>query len=421
MLYKTYHIIFIFLIYTSTVLAQHKHCGTDHFLQRSLQENPHFWEARKAIETQSENWIKENIGTANFRNNVQIPVVVHVVWNEDEENISEEQILSQIDVLNQDFNATNTDLDNVPANFQHLIADIEIEFCLASTDPEGNPTNGITRRFTTVENIAFKFGGQFQRRVKYENLGGADAWNPLEYLNIWVSGSDMSFVGDATFPGQTFPEEEGVVIDYRFFGTTGAAADNQPNHLGRTATHEVGHYLNLQHLWGTFSFGCSDDDGVWDTPNQENFYFGCPNQGRESCGSTDMFMNFMNFSFDECLYFFTEGQKWRMLAAINGPRSSLLSSGACGGTAAAVPSILANEYTVYPNPASNILNVYIQNISQLEFLELFSTDYKIVRGPAFLVPGKLHQLDLTHVPAGIYILHIRLGGESIYEKLVITK
>ena len=414
---------FFFFIEKETLFAQSQigHCGADELYQQTLEAYPEYATVRAQLEQYTEQWIKQHRTTNTQRSVITIPVVVHIVWKETVEDISDEQVHSQIDVLNADFNARNTDINAVPSEFEPFIANIGIEFCLATVDPQGNPTTGISRRFTTFEQVGFAFGEQQKRRIKHTNLGGDDAWDTAQYMNIWVGAGDLSVIGSATFPGQSRTDEDGLFIDYRYFGTTGAALNNQPFHLGRTCTHEVAHYFNVQHLWGTIAGGCADDDGVVDTPNQERPYINCPIHPTLSCNSPDMFMNFMNYVSDDCMHFFTEGQKWRMLATLNGPRSALLSSNGCGNGSEPIPSILGNQYTVYPNPTANILNVYVPNSNGLDYLELYTVDGKLVPGPPFLILGKLHQLDLTLVPAGIYVLHIRQFADSFYEKVIITK
>jgi hypothetical protein len=268
---------------------------------------------------------------------VTIPVVVHVVHNpaSPAENISKAQIDSQIDVLNQDFRATNPDRVGVPSVWTNLIADCEIEFKLAEADPDGNPTDGVTR--TTTDKTAFVAD---ENDVKSSATGGADAWPSWDYLNIWVCGDlrdgfDRRILGYAQFPGGR-PETDGVVIANPFFGTTGTARD--PFHLGRTATHEVGHWLSLRHIWGDDGSGCASGDLVDDTPNQARENFGKPTFPHVTCNNGpngDMFMNYMDYTDDAEMFMFTAGQSMRMSACLEGPRASLLA--AARAPRAAVP------------------------------------------------------------------------------------
>ena len=269
---------------------------------------------------------------------VTIPVVVHVVYNpaSPAENISKAQIDSQIDVLNQDFRATNPDRVGVPSMWTHLIADCEIEFKLAETDPRGNPTDGVTR--TETDKTAFVAD---EDDVKSSATGGADAWPSLDYLNLWVCGDlrdgfNQPILGYAQFPGGP-PDTDGVVIANTCFGTTGTASP--PFHLGRTATHEIGHWLSLRHIWGDDGSGCGGSDLVDDTPNQARQNFGKPEFPHISCDNGpngDMFMNYMDYTDDAAMFMFTTGQSMRMSAALEGLRASFLA--AAGGPRAAVPA-----------------------------------------------------------------------------------
>jgi hypothetical protein len=249
---------------------------------------------------------------------IKIPVVVHVVHRTSAENISDEQVASQIRVLNQDFMGTNADLANVPEAFRERVGVPQIQFELATRDPAGNPTDGITR--TPTGELSFGIDDE----VKSPATGGIASWDTRRYLNIWVCTLSRSLLGYAQFPGGP-PETDGVVILNTAFGTTGSAAP--PFNLGRTATHEVGHYLNLSHIWGESRISnCTDSDYVDDTPNQ----FG-PNQGkpefpRISCSNGphgDLFMNYMDYVDDDTMFMFTHSQVTRMRATLAGPRSEL--------------------------------------------------------------------------------------------------
>ncbi|MCB0624470.1 MAG: zinc metalloprotease, partial [Saprospiraceae bacterium] len=163
--------------------------------------------------------------------------------------------------------------------------------------------------------------------MKFNSSGGKDAWPAGSYLNIWVCDLSGGLLGYAQFPGGP-ASTDGVVIDYAYFGTIGTATP--PFHLGRTATHEVGHWLNLRHIWGDGP--CSVDDFVTDTPTSDAANYGCP-IGHVSCSTTDMVQNYMDYTDDACMNLYTTGQKNRMRAVFDtgGARQSLLNSTACNG------------------------------------------------------------------------------------------
>lgn len=263
---------------------------------------------------------------------VRIPVVVHVLYHDAAQNLSDGQIQSQIAVLNRDFRKRDPDVVKVLAPFQPLVADAMIEFGLATRDPSGRPTNGVTRTRTPV--ALFRPDStdpnrqiiELDRKIKHAEGGGADAWPADRYLNIWVCHMDRDPLGYAQFPGGS-AKTDGVVIDYKAFGTNGSAA--APYDLGRTATHEIGHWFNLLHIWGDDGLGCSGSDSVEDTPNQAGPNTGIPTFPHVSCNNEphgDMFMNFMDYTDDAGMHMFTAGQVERMTSTLNGPRASLLSS-----------------------------------------------------------------------------------------------
>ena len=243
---------------------------------------------------------------------VIIPVVVHVVYNTQEQNISDEQVFSQIKVLNDDFRRENADTINTPQAFRDYAGKFNIKFKLAKVAPNGEPTNGITRTFSVKTGFNY-----YVNDVKFSSMQGKDAWDTKKYLNIWVCNfTDNSLLGYAQFPSdlQTSPKTDGVVINYKAFGTIGNSLDPIFN-KGRTTTHEVGHWLNLRHIWGD-ELNCTASDFVDDTPNQYQSSFGCPVFPKtDNCTHISpgiMFMNYMDYVNDACMNIFTKGQVNRM-------------------------------------------------------------------------------------------------------------
>jgi hypothetical protein len=247
---------------------------------------------------------------------ITIPVVVHVIWRRKEENISDAQVQSQLAVLNRDFRAKNTDKSKVPPVWKGLVADPNIQFALAKKDPNGQTTSGITRTKTT--RASFGTGDS----VKMTKGGGIDPWPADRFLNVWVCNLGGGLLGYAQFPGGP-PKTDGVVILHTAFGTKGTAA--APFNLGRTATHEIGHWLNLRHIWGDTN-DCSGSDFSDDTPRQQ-----LPNNGKPafphlSCNNGpngDMFMNYMDYTDDDTMFMFTPGQVVRMNATLAGARKKI--------------------------------------------------------------------------------------------------
>jgi hypothetical protein len=249
---------------------------------------------------------------------ITIPVVVHVVHGTEKENISDAQVKSQIDALNKDFRANNTDTGKIPKVWKSLASDAKVQFALATKDPKGKKTSGITRTATK----ATSFGPN--DTVKSRKTGGVNPWPTDRYLNIWVCALGQGLLGYAQFPGGP-SKTDGVVILQSAFGTQGTAT--APFNKGRTATHEVGHYLGLRHIWGDRN-DCSGDDFVADTPRAREANYGKPKFPHVTCNngpSGDMFMNYMDYVDDAAMFMFTAGQVARMNATLAGPRKKLAS------------------------------------------------------------------------------------------------
>lgn len=280
-------------------------CSTTEKVQKSLKSNPKLALKMDEIERFTENFSEDPTKAPVLT----IPVVVNVVYKTNGQYIGDARIRSQIDALNKDFSKKNNDINKVPNLFKNRATNVQVKFKLEK----------IRRRKTNRNTFGDSEG------MKFNNSGGINAYKPRTHLNIWVCNIDA--LGFAYLPGSA-PSVgyDGVVVHYRAFGTFGGNLYPEYN-KGRTTTHEVGHWLNLEHIWGPESggsndpFKCYKDDKVADTPKSFEPYFGCPAFPSKSCGTTDMTMNYMDYSDDRCMYMFTHGQKNRMRAALNGPRS----------------------------------------------------------------------------------------------------
>jgi Pregnancy-associated plasma protein-A/Secretion system C-terminal sorting domain/Fibronectin type III domain len=304
---------------------QHRNCAAMEVLEQQLQADPSMRQRMDAIERHTQDFVsKPQLHT---RAVVTIPVVVHVVYRNATENISDALIQSQINVLNADFRKLNADATKIPSVFSGLAADVEINFCLAQRDVSGNATTGIVRYARTRST---DWGTN--DAVKIPNLttpssGGVAPWDATKYLNIWVCSIGGGILGYAQFPGGSVATD-GVVLNYPSVGVSSAGA---PYNLGRTATHEVGHWLNLRHIWGDADCG---DDFVGDTPKQKTANYGCivfPHVTCTNGPNGDMFMNYMDYTDDACMFMFSAGQKARMQAvlAAGGSRAGLATSNGC--------------------------------------------------------------------------------------------
>jgi len=300
--------------------SKSKSCYTMVNLNRLLNENPSLEKKMYDIEYHTRANIAskkpDGVGNGNGNGNgggddgggdpvddglgiINIPVYVHVVYSNSQENVSDSQINSQISVLNDDFRKTNNDANQVPGEFDAVAADSEFTFSLAGTFRHSNSTSS--------------WGTNDAVKAAYPPI------TPETHLNIWICDIGGGILGYAQFPGGS-SSTDGVVLLYSSLPGGSAAPYNE----GRTATHEVGHYLNLRHIWGDGR--CNRDDFVSDTPKSDRANYGCPSFPTTHCRSTDMTMNYMDYTDDACMYMYTEGQKTRMrsIFTAGGSRESML-------------------------------------------------------------------------------------------------
>ncbi|HLG03307.1 MAG TPA: M43 family zinc metalloprotease, partial [Bacteroidia bacterium] len=343
-----------------------------------------------------------------------IPVIFHVIWNTTAQNISTTRITDQMNVLNKDFRKLNTDTNLVPSVWKSIAADCEINFCLAQRDPNGNWTDGIERVQTTVTN----FGSSSD--IKFTANGGANAWDRNKYLNIWVGNLGSSLLGYATPPGGS-ASFDGVVLQYTAVGVAGASP---PYNKGRTATHEIGHWLNLRHIWGDDGSSCSGTDNVTDTPNQADENYGCPSFPlTDACQTASpgvMWMNYMDYTNDACMYMFTAGQKTRMGTCLNGTRVSIKTSNGCTPVGITENS-LAGIFAVYPSPTNGAVT--------LDFGTALTDDFDVIISNAMgqvvytrhydAIAEEQLSLDLSGNSSGIYFIEVQSRHEKVIRKVIL--
>jgi hypothetical protein len=376
-------------------------CASMEVLAEQLAADPGMSQRLAAIEAQTRNFVAN---PALNRTNavVTIPVVVHVVYNTSAQNVPQSQIDAQIRVLNEDYAKLNADVANTPSIYAGLAANTNIQFVLAQRDPSGNPTTGVVRKQTKTRSFS---SNDF---VKYSSKGGSDAWPRDKYLNLWLCNLGQGLLGYAQFPGGA-PATDGVVCLYS--SVPGGSATNY--NKGRTATHEVGHWLNLRHIWGDATCG---NDLVSDTPTQQTSNGGCPAFPHITCSNQgDMSMNYMDYTYDGCMYMFTTGQSTRMnaLFASGGARASLLTS--TGGTAPR-STFAAMQYALYPNPATTVINLTdattagrAANLS-VQVYDIHGQLQKAVRYDA-----TTGQLNIQGLNKGLYRIAIN-DGEQLVQK-----
>lgn len=405
---------FLLVCCTSCFLsAQNRICTAPEVLENMLKSDPDMQERLNAIERHTQEYTRR-APSVSERTVINIPVVVHVVYNTPAENISDAQVQSQIAVLNKDFRKLNAEAATIPSAFLNISADVEINFCLATVTPSGTATNGIDRYLTTK--TSWTSNDDMKRPLK----DGVAAWDASRYLNIWVCNLGSGSLGYSAFPGAS-PMYDGVVIDYRYFGTINTRA---PFHLGRTTTHEVGHWLGLFHIWGDTRCG---DDHVDDTPLHHGANFGCPTYPayNSTCGDNiiEMPMNFMDYTNDACMSMFTVGQKSRMRSyfAPGGARYSILEANLCGVVVAPVVCLVPNNFLL-----SNVTETTAKiSWAAVEGARSYTMEYKANYSSVWTTLNNIavNSLTLTNlIGSTIYNVRVKTechnGGESAFSNII---
>lgn len=388
--------IFTILLITFFFSASAQRCATDEYLL-----------TRKSAVSDMSGMRKNNLtsGRDTLKNEViVVPVVVHVLYNNANQNIPDERIVAQIDALNRDFRRKNADTVNTPLPFKHLAADTRIVFCLAKVDPNGFKTSGIIRKYTKED--LFLADDQ----MKFSARGGDDAWDASKYLNIWVCDLFGRTLGYATLPGGN-PLVDGIVIQFGAFGFKNGLSE--PYNLGRTLTHETGHWLGLKHIWGDIEGGACASDDIDDTPPQSSSNSGCQIFPKMSACSVnqygDMFMNYMDFSNDACMNLFTYGQKSKMRSqfARGGARNSFLNASQCDDSGAEEAPEVKEEHLVirvYPNPVIDklVIDLGTKEHSSGKIFSLYNIQGKLLQARSLQVTST--SITLSNYPDGLYVI-----------------
>jgi predicted Zn-dependent protease len=350
---------------------------------------------------------------------ITIPVAVHVLYYTAAQNISDAQVQSQIDVLNEDFTATNSDYNNFDAGYLSVKGDLEIKFCLIQ----------VIHKQTQHKSFAVN------DNMKYSKKGGDDAIDPMHVFNIWVCDIGQNVLGFAYYPGIS-PEKFGVVCHTNAFGKGAQYSLFAAYNLGRTTTHEAGHCLGLVHIWGDSHCG---DDFVGDTPLHNDPNFGCPGPGHLStCTGTppEMWMNYMDYTDDKCMYFFSDGQVARADYFItNDPQLNSIVNSACnlitttsGFTNGSNTAINAsringsNRFSIYPAITSDEITLMTSNtVKEKAELSIYNqTGSLVMKQQLFIAEGNNSQtINVSKLGNGIYILRLSSGAEKKTEKFII--
>ncbi len=352
-----------------------------------------------------------------------IPVVFHVIYHDTIDNITDNQILDGIQLLNKDFRKLNIDTADIIPPFKSIAADAKIEFRLAQLDSNGNPTNGITRTYTD----SIEFTNLWD--AYYDSTGGVDSWPTNKYVNIRVvkKFSGITAGGRGSGPSNLFPERQGIIITNNLIGSFGTS----PQH-SRVFTHEFGHFFNLHHMWAYLgtpgdTANCSLDDGVQDTPNcfGGSYTLGSPpGLWAVSCNTLDNVQNYMSYSGYTTPRMFTQGQVTRMHDALNnslGARDSLHTYSNLIATGVLNPSTIESlrnngGFTIFPNPAHNIVTITHENIT-INKIELFDNLGRIA-SITYPYQNKA-TLNISRYTKGIYFLKVHFENSFETHKIII--
>ncbi len=458
------YLLLIIAFISGNVLSAQLRCGHDIVSHQLEEKYPGVTELIDQVYKDAKNHVHNKAEV------YRIPVVFHVVYNSEDQNLSDDLVREQIQILNEDFRRMNADAERTRDEFLDVAADAEIEFFLAGEDPDGNPTSGITHTVTdkttfveldlaalilaiaecgvdlndpdsindNLECLLEAMGDLDLDAVKRTSTGGIDPWPTDKYLNIWSCNMALDLMESAPFllgfayppmgapnwPEGTIPpnaeEVDGVVVHYQTVGRTnpsvGALAGLADQ--GRTCVHEVGHYLGLRHIWGDGD--CSVDDGLEDTPpagtNSQPQYDIPPCSDlfmKDSCMDDflpDMIENYMDYSIESCQNAFTAQQVGIMRAMLEGPRASLL-----GNTISSAADIINVSFQVVPNPASDFFS--IEGDQEIEQVQIFDQTGRLIKN----VRTDFMRISTQNLSQGSYILQIQTENGFGIEKLIIIK
>jgi len=405
---------------------ERRYCGTMEYLERQKAEDPTIEKRMQEAEEMMQEIERQTAGMRNSEIVITIPVVFHVLYYNVSQNISDNRIFDQLNTLNKDYAHLNLDTANTPAVFKPLAANTNIQFCLAHTDTNGNYTTGIIRKQVAVTG----FDPLSNDNVKYSALGGDDIWDRSKYLNIWVcnftgTSAQVGLLGIAQFPNMA-PATDGVVFKYSTVGGNTYQGTENSYKFGRTATHEVGHWLYLYHIWGDDGNACTGTDYVTDTPNQADENYTCTSFPHISCSNGpngDLYMNYMDYGVDACKNMFTTGQKNRMNATLNSSRAAIKTSTMCNDATGISNPSGQIMFNIYPNPSTAEFVISSQlnessdasvKVSNMIGETVFTKEFKNV-------PYLVQKIDLSNRVNGMYFIEIKTPKGVSTGRLILSR
>lgn len=452
---------FVFFIFM-TVHAQELHrCGTVDYVHLIDQKNPGFKASADQVwkQTIAQNQIAKETMTDSV---LRIPVVVHVVYNTPAQNLHDSIIHNQIAILNRDFNRQNADSANLRSIYGNVGKGASIEFYLATTDTLGNPTTGIVRKSTSQAAFALDvLAGTYDgiEDVKKAAFGSV-AWDPANYLNIWVCNMAIEFFGTvqegallglATPPTNPLPSNwpagstdgisDGVVIYWKVFGDNNPNLATDPNLVGiadqgRTPVHEVGHYLGLRHIWGdkgnaltgaadcttdNDGDGIADDDGMSDTPfcGSNSQTDGCITSKNTCTYETpdlpDMWENYMDYSKESCQNTFTAQQVAHMRSILLNQRIDLVT----GNPVSAIVELSKPDFSIQPNPSQGVFHIYTQDAQDIQSIKIFDSKGTLVLSQLPKPAANTFMIDMKDFAKGMYLVQVSNANTTVAKKMIV--
>ena len=406
-------LLFILLFIPLLINGQHV-CGADEYNQKFIDANPKKYQQ---IEKDLQDFL-------NYRHkksgSILLPVVYHVVWHDTVHNLHDSILHAQLEVLNECFNLENGDTTILTDTLKNLPGNFGIRFELAHTDPSGNPTNGITRTYTP--NLSFSYSNN---AVKFDSLGGKNAWDPKLYLNIWVAELGGGLLGYSQFPGGPILTD-GNVIDYAVTGNRMYPWTYGSNYaMGRVLVHEIGHWLNLYHPWWGGGASWCGDDGVDDTGIQDGPTFpnaGCPDTSFSNCtpSEREIVKIYMDYCGDSCMVMFTQGQVERGLASLYTYRQTMIDS-FTPNPPVDTPELIKEGYKIFPTITSGEVNIQWGEDITPKTIKVYDLKGSIVH-TSTVGMVKETKINLSKLSNGLYLLHVLGVNDEIFsQKITIAK
>jgi hypothetical protein len=416
------------LIAKISYAQQFNRCFTHELMLEKEKQQPGYTQRVDAVFNQAKQYAAGKFAHRSTDDTIyNVRCVFHVLYTTPAENIDDSIIRNQIDVLNRDYRRRNADTVDTRPVFKDRAGDTRIEFFLADTDPDGNPTTGITH---TVGNPGFLGFNAFTDNAKAAATGGKDPWPTDKYLNIWVCSISAFGVLGYAFPPDNAPNwptgsstdstKQGVVLDTRVVGNNNPDPIDSTVSGGRSAVHEIGHYLGLRHIWGDNNGTCTNDDGLDDTPKASDAHQQTCDKTSNTCvdvpvDDPDMSENYMDYSDDRCLNMFTQQQIGIMHAMLATSRAGVSWVEVVTGMEELSTT---SSIDVFPNPTKGMFTVRTNAKNKMSVFISNTVGQTVFSASS---ENGSSTLDLTSQPTGIYYVKVTSGNESTVKRLEVIR